>query len=751
MTNNFGKSGYDFSNLERESNISLTYKRQSSSNDQLFGNVSVFVSPDLAHRVMAVDKVLYDGEEAQAEVERLAPWLSLRHKNLVNLLDYAVSVTKTSKSVVICIRSFYEFPGVSLKKIVSDGQNSKALGIELSLGHLQQLIKDIVDAMVFLFAKGLCHGSINLNSVFFNLESFCFKLAPLNACLETVNQYHLEAMLKGETIFVSPQIASAFKSNRTFGIQHNQEKSDIFSLGLIFMRLLLKDLFVSIYDRKGNFRRKEYKKALYSLNAKLEKYPKLTPLIKRMLEFKEENRPTLLELKELLQSSTQNQMSEMKVSTRTDKVRGFTTGPFNQPSNWANRDNHSPIKVEEKALGNKVVKVGSVLSNHKITSNPFFSKLTEDENRSSIVSEKHILPKFTNIDQAEIIGNSENSLSRDDNRFAEIRTNNSLSNAGQGDLSLSSKILHSMNYRSISPVQSNHHDGITRQKWAAIPSQSSCQKTNSVVRCTDNFFNETYRCSTTSAQKVVAPVSTPIEKKTFNIPVKSFEITPSRFETHNQCSSFEVSTPIKHVPFQKQPEQVLSRRTFESVQSHSHTYRVATAQLPHRRISVSNSPILIEEQFSSPISTHFQYSVPVQNCIDNVIDNHSGRLIKVRNTGQVKLLDGHLFKEIVEEFENENSPNFRSVTIRSRFVRADTHSIISSPHSMRSISPLVFKRHSVCQRINLAKPNESEISSCIGRESYRRVLPEDFKNLVSNSQEQVVSSRTLTPKTRPIM
>jgi hypothetical protein len=754
MSNKISKRPNSLPSLAQESKISQSYKRESSTADPVLGTIAILVSPDRSHRVMAVDRVFYEREEAEVEIERQTARLGLRHRNLVNLLDFAVSETTTLKSTVFGVRAFYELPGVSLKNLLSEAKDSKMADHISDIGWLHQLVSDVADAMNYLKTKKLQHGAINLNTIYFNKENSCFKLNLFNACSDTMNQTHLEAMLKGLTIYVSPQIADAFKSNRTFGIQHNQEKSDVFSLGLVFLRCLLRDKWVSIYDGRGNFRRKEYKKALYSLSVKLERHPKLSAVLKRMLEFKEESRPTIIELNDLLQRSTDIISVNAKASPIPEKARNYSIGPFNQSATFEKIYQSNSTMAPSKDFVRNEIRVSGVVSNQANSSNPFFSKLTEDENRSSLVNFSEVVDRQT---QPRLYGSGNNETTKHSanlfgvghNHVRVIKTQKPFDKGTTGVTSCPSNVQYSASYRSMSPGYTSPLTLTPTQKSPMAFNQTPIREVNSVIDCKDNFFNDAYNDTTTSARKIIAPVSTPIQHKTIPVHTKSFQITPSKFEVANGVPQSPISTPLAQLSYRRPSEFVNTQINTNLAHSQRQVYKNEIVQEPRRRVSVPEGLSSPQPHIYSRTNQIIKHQPTPQKPAETTPDSYPGKLINVRNTGKVKMVNGELFREIIEEFEKESRPDFRSITVRSRFIRAESHSIVSSPLEARSVSPIPPKRNSVCQRYSIIDHSkDSNRPQTFGESSRNVVIDPQVRWIVKDGQTQRASERTIVPSNK---
>jgi len=597
MTNNWQQSARVLPNLERESKISLTYRRQSSANDPILGSVAVLTSPDSLDRILAIEKVFFDHVETEAEIERVVAQLSLRHKNLVNLLDYAVSVTRTSKSIVFCVRKFYEFPGTSLQTIWDEVRNSKVPRTTLHSDQLQQLIKDVSDALLYLSTKGLAHGSISPGSVFSSSAGSCFKLVFLGTSPEMANQNHLEAMLKGQTIFVSPQIAAAFQSNRSFGIQHDREKSDIFSLGMVFLRLALHGHSFQVYDKKGRLLSKEYKKALQSLGSMLKLYPELLALVKRMLELKEENRPTLLELSKQIGCFLPNLPDGTNASVFANQGSKVSAKSFDRSPNW------------ESGGQSSLPKDGSCFQKDRLNSNPFFSNLTEDENLSSqLVHADHYEPRVLSdlgiTFACEPVRNSNNYQSSFNNHIQKIRPGVAIAKPTSEAMIYTAQVFDYKSTRPSSPNHFDYQDQATHGKSTLISKNMILQMTNTVVDCKDGFFEETIRTQKNFPHDIVAPVSTPIGPRVVSSPLRGFQVTPSRFGLSNASPCSRDSTPSKVIGSQAIQERAISQLDNELSRYQNSSFKTEITRLPYRRISISNSPITIHGHLFVQIETH---------------------------------------------------------------------------------------------------------------------------------------------------
>ncbi|CAD8044608.1 unnamed protein product [Paramecium primaurelia] len=243
--------------------------------------------------------------------------LAIQELNLYQVITYHQSVIKVYK-----VYSWIEDKKYILVFAMELAHNSLKADIE-ERRKAQQEFGDImlIDIMIqclkafYYLAKNkhLFHRDIKPENILVTCrQPFTIKLADFGAGKENFNGQTMLNTLVGTPLFLSPKLYFAYTTNQPGKVKHDLEKSDVFSLGITFLQMILllsdKDLQKLndpiIYEEKtGNaidtsddpLKKKDcqgWKKLQFHISNI--KNPQIKACIQGMTEFSERNRFTWL-------------------------------------------------------------------------------------------------------------------------------------------------------------------------------------------------------------------------------------------------------------------------------------------------------------------------------------------------------------------------------------------------------------------------------------------------------------------------
>jgi serine/threonine protein kinase len=159
-------------------------------------------------------------------------------------------------------------------------------------------IKGFTFILRYLQRKNICHRDIKPENILVTQEEK-LKLADFGESKE--NGYGTIHTLTGTELYLSPKLAELYKKSVHAGrwlVDHNVYKSDVYSLGLVFLTM------VSL----GNFTKKENRNIEIEQKKENLKNPLLRKVLESMLQTEEENRPDFEELGQTVERVCQGQI-----------------------------------------------------------------------------------------------------------------------------------------------------------------------------------------------------------------------------------------------------------------------------------------------------------------------------------------------------------------------------------------------------------------------------------------------------------
>ncbi|CAD8071207.1 unnamed protein product [Paramecium sonneborni] len=231
---------------------------------KIFGNV-IEVYSDQQEQVAVIHKLFQNDEQYQNELKELQSYQQLSNiPGLIRLLEIHKQEEKYLCSNFYKIDAIYEY-----------GQQ---FAFQIPL---YQFIQQVMHTLIELQNRNKYHGDLIPSSFIFKNQVKLF--------LPKVNHY--TRLLNGiqEDCYLSPELFE-FLGRRSYHFQYHKEKSEIFSIGLITLELILQQSIQNIY----NFSTYQINKDI--LNNFLQRAD--NKLISKMLELQPDNRPNYLSVYE---------------------------------------------------------------------------------------------------------------------------------------------------------------------------------------------------------------------------------------------------------------------------------------------------------------------------------------------------------------------------------------------------------------------------------------------------------------------
>jgi hypothetical protein len=739
--------------MTKSSRFDHGYRKVGSYSDHHLQKYSIILANDGSNSVMVIEKVLFDQEELEESLSKIASVSQIQHSNILSLQDYSVSESRTKKSVVFSLMKFYDLPGKSMaSSFINDLQpiNKNSSTSSSTVIILRKMIYDLIQANFYLNSKNRFHGCISPSVIYFYEDALNFKLSLVNACDNGVYRSHLELMLNNQPIFVSPLIASSLKNKEIDRIKHDPIKSDVFSLGLTILKIGLGKEFVSVYDNKGNFRRKEFKKGIQSMAKRFNNDTFIMNNVQKMLELNEENRPTFAELKVQTDSfAEQSKISNgihhrVQFSYAQDKSTTFDKKIQYSCNNFQIGSNNVDL-TSSQIRNNNYYKSPQA---PKYSVNPFYSHLTEED-----VSENKTYSK------AFCSQNEFYNPSIADSRFNNVvnepclmpdiplhqvsiqnsRIPQSLHNTQSYRIDNSSR--NSLSYRSISPSPQSHFNTQNQncRETVGIKNQPT-PNINFEIVCNDNFFNFDENKNNTAVQNVMAPIQSPASHTTVTKHYKTFTISP--YNTPYIDKSQNIHPSNCNSPFVR--NFITNKYNEDSASKYQNSSRTINTR--------KEIPLQTNGFYSTATNTlqnvvaNFKTQEYSNNDTQKSVFNQPELLISTKNTGRVELIEGVLYKEVIREYELKNESNLRQIRVITEFIKVnqETTPRLTSRRSLfqqthvPSLSPVVspikhpLQSNFSSRHVKIEDPSIKENYSC--------------KNSPSPVRGRILSSvRSITP------
>ena len=281
-------------NFENEQHYSL-YRAY---NHPIYGRVQLYKENSTSRLIMAITSLLTDKNEAAELLSCLRIRQNLNHRNLLYMLGYSNKSKKGLCSSDFNVSAFFEFPLTNLARDVKERQTKSEY---YTPDELICLVSQMLDVLVHLNDKGLCHGNICPKTIQHRRATKTFVLLDHFGEKRTVEKFHREQLILADEIFLSPELYGVI-ADEYYHINGEKEidlsKNDIFSLGMVVLHLGLFKSIQDVYASDGDINREKLAAHIRAFEDRYaEKIPLLIHVLKLMLTTRTAERPTSYELK----------------------------------------------------------------------------------------------------------------------------------------------------------------------------------------------------------------------------------------------------------------------------------------------------------------------------------------------------------------------------------------------------------------------------------------------------------------------
>lgn len=284
------------SDVARQSNLEVKYKKQEQLKDAFFGDFYVYSDGSSDSKIICIEKLISDKEALKREVEQIKKKILNKHDYILNLLDYSVEVQSNLCSTFYLLKTFYEYPNKSLKREINERKMQGGSTGNFKYTELTHLLYHQVIAHSYLQDNKITHGDISPSTIFLTNKGD-YKVAFRLNTNATPEKFNLEKMMKNEPLYLSPTVYTALKRRNLSNIIHSALKSDVFSFGLCLLEAGLLRSVQSIYSKGDEIDQHMLNIYLDEFELKYTDNPLLFSSVRKMLEVDESERPTFTDLK----------------------------------------------------------------------------------------------------------------------------------------------------------------------------------------------------------------------------------------------------------------------------------------------------------------------------------------------------------------------------------------------------------------------------------------------------------------------
>ena len=209
----------------------------------------------------------------------------LCHPGIIRVFRSYISEDETG----FILETELEWGGTDLEDVTALKSRQKTSWSQIECG---QLLESMVSALVYAQKLGICHRDIKPMNIFQNPATSEYKLGDFG-CAKSANDLAACHSIAGTPLFLSPLLRTAYfaqiSGREDPTVTHDPYKSDVYSLGLTIV-YLLKGKAMDYFNRPEE---------TLSEIGKLEVGNGLKEVLKAMLEPKEEQRPSFIQVEEM--------------------------------------------------------------------------------------------------------------------------------------------------------------------------------------------------------------------------------------------------------------------------------------------------------------------------------------------------------------------------------------------------------------------------------------------------------------------
>ena len=234
-------------------------------------------------------------DEASKKLQEIVAMAKLSHENIASIRSCRLSGKYSSINSIIIIMDYY--PEGDLENLIKFKISNNIKWPEPELYYY--LIK-LIDALSFMQSQSICHRDIKPQNILIDKsgENINFILADFG-----VSRHYVDgnSSIAGSTPYLSPEVRKAlidYVLEGKYTVDHNPFKSDVYSLGLVFLYM------ASLKKNKSLENLSNLQQATDERIQELEQeYPNFSKILKQMLEIEQTNRPDFEGMKVILEKN----------------------------------------------------------------------------------------------------------------------------------------------------------------------------------------------------------------------------------------------------------------------------------------------------------------------------------------------------------------------------------------------------------------------------------------------------------------
>lgn len=214
---------------------------------------------------------------------------------------------------------------------------------------MEKMIVSVISTLSYLQSVGICHRDLKPANMFLHPQTGEIKLIDFGESKDYFKEADdggvgTMATIRGTPQYLSPILWKAHVEDggNSRHVTHNIFKSDVFSAGLIFFQLAsMEDVTGFNQKNQANDGEKMIDQGLKKLRSRYSDH--ILEIVRLMLKFEENDRPSFIELAKLVLTSTENSIE----SPKTGKPHAFGGTGSNQ---------HIQKSIEQQNLNKRVNK-----------------------------------------------------------------------------------------------------------------------------------------------------------------------------------------------------------------------------------------------------------------------------------------------------------------------------------------------------------------------------------------------------------
>lgn len=274
--------------LNRPCKFEEGFKRYRKFASPVYGECDLLKGRD-NEQVIMKRKITNNQNEFILDLKVLANRKAVKHENLVRLLDYSARRRTDFCSTSFTSSAFYEYFSTNLREQIDLRIEDKHY---FSERELVGFLYDTLDVLSFLQGRNFTHGDIRPELLFFEEENgkTITKLGDRLSEHSTSEECQLNHVVSGSSIYMSPEMYANLTRGKT-KFNHNQFKSDAFSLGVIFLEMGCMMPIQPIYNKDRGEVSPDLLNKLFGIFAdRYSESPLLCSAIKALIEYNEKDR-----------------------------------------------------------------------------------------------------------------------------------------------------------------------------------------------------------------------------------------------------------------------------------------------------------------------------------------------------------------------------------------------------------------------------------------------------------------------------